>query len=248
MKATLLLAALLTSSLLAEEKPDYTKMKAEQIFAQLCSSCHGEDLSNGVGGSLIDGEWKHGSSDVELMKSIKDGNSQLGMTAFGTILDDRQIRSLVIHIREKEKQAKERGVRHPKPELGKVTQTQHEDYKIEMVVASGLKDPWAITFLPDGRKLVTEKAGRLRVISAAGQLLPEPVKGTPQVIEHGQGGMMEVPRLRRWQPGGRENEDDHLLRPWQNQGRRVGRAGADLEGGAEILHRCRSALWHAHRL
>lgn len=183
---------LLVPPLLAQEKPDYSKMKADQVFDQLCSSCHGKDLNAGVGGSLVDGEWKHGSSDADVMKSIKEGNPQLGMTPFGTVLDDRQIRSMVIFIREKEKQAKERGMNFPKPEPGKVTKTQHEDYKIEMVVEEGLKNPWAIAFLPDGRKLVTEKAGRLRIIEADGKLNPEPVKGIPTIIDHGQGGLMEV--------------------------------------------------------
>ena len=187
-----LLLPLLVPPLLAQDKPDYSRMKADQVFDQLCSSCHGADLSAGVGGSLVDGEWKHGSSDADLMKSIKEGNPQLGMTPFGTVLDDRQIRSMVIFIREKEKQAKERGMKFPRPEPGKVTQTQHEDYKIEMVVEEGLKNPWAIAFLPDGRKLVTEKAGRLRIIESDGKLNPEPVKGIPTIIDHGQGGLMEV--------------------------------------------------------
>ncbi len=192
MKRLLFLSPALVCPLLAEEQPDFSKMKADQLFAHLCASCHGADLSGGQGGSLTDGEWKHGDSDLDLMKSIKVGNPELGMTPFGAVLNDRQIRSLVIFIREKEKEAKERGVQYPRPEPGKVTETQHENYKIEMVVESGLKDPWAIAFLPDGRKLVTEKAGRLRIVDADGKLLPEPVKGTPPVIEHGQGGLMEV--------------------------------------------------------
>jgi glucose/arabinose dehydrogenase len=192
MTRALFLAPFFPALALAADGPDYSKMKIDQVFEQLCASCHGKDMSGGVGGSLIDGEWKHGGSDEDLLKSIRDGNAQFGMTAFKTVLDDRQIRSLVIHIREKEKQAKEKGIEFPKPEPGKVTKTQHEDYKIEMVVEDGLKNPWAIAFLPDGRKLVTEKAGRLRIIDADGKLLAEPVKGTPKVLEHGQGGLMEV--------------------------------------------------------
>ncbi len=176
----------------AQDQPDYSKLKAEQIFGQLCAGCHGADMSGGQGGSLIDGEWKHGSSDADLMRSIKEGNAQLGMTPFGTVLDDGQVRMMVIYIREKEKDAKQKGTSFPKPEPGKVTTTQYENYKIETLIESGLKDPWALAFLPDGRKLVTEKAGRLRIIEGDGKLNPEPVKGTPAVIEHGQGGLMEV--------------------------------------------------------
>ena len=59
-------------------------------------------------------------------------------------------------------------------------------------VASGLAHPWGMTFLPDGRALVTERPGRLRMISAEGELLPEPVEGTPEVWAQGQGGLMDV--------------------------------------------------------
>lgn len=58
-------------------------------------------------------------------------------------------------------------------------------------VASGLDHPWSIAFLPDGRVLVTERPGRLRVIAPDGRLLA-PVKGTPEVWASGQGGLLDV--------------------------------------------------------
>ena len=56
-------------------------------------------------------------------------------------------------------------------------------------VAEGLANPWGLAFLPDGRMLVTEKPGRLRVVSAAGAL-SEPVAGLPEVDARGQGGLL----------------------------------------------------------
>ena len=58
-------------------------------------------------------------------------------------------------------------------------------------VASGLQNPWAVAFLPDGRFLVTERPGRLRVISADGQVQPA-VQGLPEVAAGGQGGLLDV--------------------------------------------------------
>jgi glucose/arabinose dehydrogenase len=58
-------------------------------------------------------------------------------------------------------------------------------------VAGGLDHPWSVAFLPDGRMLVTERAGRLRVIRDA-SVDPEPVAGLPAVTPHGQGGLMDV--------------------------------------------------------
>jgi aldose sugar dehydrogenase len=64
------------------------------------------------------------------------------------------------------------------------------DYRIE-TVAKGLEHPWSIAFLPDGRMLVTERAGRLRVI-ADGRLQDAPVRGVPEAYVRSQGGLFEV--------------------------------------------------------
>jgi glucose/arabinose dehydrogenase len=58
-------------------------------------------------------------------------------------------------------------------------------------VVRGLDQPWGLAFLPDGRMLVTEKGGRLRIVQD-GKLDPQPVAGLPPVTVHGQGGLMDV--------------------------------------------------------
>lgn len=68
-------------------------------------------------------------------------------------------------------------------ELGRV------DYE---VVAQGLEHPWSLAFLPDGRFLVTERPGRLRIVEADGRLHPEPVTGLPFIEASGQGGLLDV--------------------------------------------------------
>jgi len=59
------------------------------------------------------------------------------------------------------------------------------------VVASGLEQPWGLALLPDGRWLVTEKPGRLRIITAEGAI-SAPVAGLPAVDAKGQGGLLDV--------------------------------------------------------
>ena len=59
------------------------------------------------------------------------------------------------------------------------------------VVASGLEHPWGLALLPDGRWLVTERPGRLRIITAEGAM-GEPVAGLPAVQARGQGGLLDV--------------------------------------------------------
>ncbi|PTM42044.1 PQQ-dependent sugar dehydrogenase [Bosea sp. 124] len=58
-------------------------------------------------------------------------------------------------------------------------------------VAGGLENPWGLAFLPDGRMLVTERPGRLRLVGADGKLSP-PIAGVPNVAARGQGGLLDV--------------------------------------------------------
>jgi glucose/arabinose dehydrogenase len=63
-------------------------------------------------------------------------------------------------------------------------------FRVE-TIAQDLAFPWSLAFLPDGRALVTERAGRLRVI-ADGKLIDKPVSGVPRAFVEGQGGLFEV--------------------------------------------------------
>lgn len=56
--------------------------------------------------------------------------------------------------------------------------------------AAPLEHPWSLVFLPDGRALVTERPGRLRIVERDGTLIDEPVAGLPAVHDAGQGGLM----------------------------------------------------------
>ncbi|CAN5724973.1 PQQ-dependent sugar dehydrogenase [soil metagenome] len=69
--------------------------------------------------------------------------------------------------------------------------SEKHTYRIE-TVAEGLRNPWAMEMLPDGRFLVTEKPGRLRIIGADGKLQKEPVANVPEVVSRNQGGLLDV--------------------------------------------------------
>jgi glucose/arabinose dehydrogenase len=60
-----------------------------------------------------------------------------------------------------------------------------------VVVTKGLEHPWAVEPLPDGSLLVTEKPGRMRIVSAKGQL-GRPIAGVPKVDARDQGGLLDV--------------------------------------------------------
>ncbi len=59
------------------------------------------------------------------------------------------------------------------------------------VLASGLENPWGGGFLPDGRLLLSERAGRARLMAPDGSLSP-PLPGLPEVVAEGQGGLLDI--------------------------------------------------------
>lgn len=69
--------------------------------------------------------------------------------------------------------------------------TQEHSFRI-VKLAETLEHPWGLAFLPDGRMLVTERPGRLRLVGRDGKLEPRPVAGLPEIAEHGQGGLLDV--------------------------------------------------------
>src|SRR6185503_6109611 len=78
----------------------------------------------------------------------------------------------------------------PLPSLPQVYETAVQKIRVS-TVATGLANPWSLTFLPNGDMLVTERAGRLRIIRG-GILDPQPIAGVPQVRAAVLGGLFEI--------------------------------------------------------
>ena len=90
------------------------------------------------------------------------------MAPFKGTLDDQQIWQLVAYIRTTAANLKDKPVFVPDPN-NQIIKSERQTFRIE-VVAPGLETPWGLAFLPDGRLLVTERPGRLRIIEK-GKLL-----------------------------------------------------------------------------
>lgn len=76
------------------------------------------------------------------------------------------------------------------PEPNGIIRSEEADFRVE-TVAEGLDSPWGMVKLPDGRFLVTERSGQVRVIEN-GKLLPDPIEGIPSVRAVGQGGLLDI--------------------------------------------------------
>ncbi len=162
----------------------------EELYQQYCMSCHGEDLTGGLGGSLIDASsWKVVGENTSFIEYVKMGNPSFGMPAFEEALTEPEIRSLQIYIDEmRQRASRETGMPLVHKE-GEVFMAGGHNFRLETVV-DGLALPWSIAFLGQDKALITERSGSLRVWSKG--KLSEPVEGTPEVVARGQGGLLEV--------------------------------------------------------
>lgn len=162
---------------------------ANDAYARLCASCHGAALEGGKGPSLR-GPLKHGDDAAALAHAITAGFPLTGMPATGDALTPDNVTALVVYLRE---QRHNQVIPGPAAALDQqlIRHSEKHDYRIEALVQDGLQVPWSFDWLPDGRILLTERIGRLRVIKD-GKLLPEPIAGIPEVIERGEGGLMAV--------------------------------------------------------
>lgn len=164
----------------------------EKMWATSCASCHGEKAQGATVPSLLTKEKREVALIRPFFDTIKGGTPTLKNHAFGAgdkALTDIQVYSLVAYIREMQENARVNGGEIPKAVDG-VYHSQYHDFRMETVVKSGLDTPWAIEFLPDGRMLITNRPGTL-VVTKDGTALTV-VKGTPEVVNDGQGGLLDV--------------------------------------------------------
>lgn len=147
-------------------------------------------MTGGMAPSLLDDVWKSGGDDASISKSIKEGSVAAGMPPMAKALSEQEIRAMVIFIREEGAKFKREQSTFARPAANTVVRSELHAFKLETVV-SGLDVVWGMDFLPDGRMLLTEKAGRLRIVDH-GTLVPEPVGGVPAVWPKGQGGLLDV--------------------------------------------------------
>lgn len=151
---------------------------------------------NGEGGgggtkTLLTKEAFDQKNDRKFYDAIANGVPNMGMEAYKSTLKAPEIWALVVHIRELQAKALRAEFGSPKATNGVYPGKGHS-YSIETVVETGqgLKTPWACDWLPDGRMIVTNRPGTVHMVEG-GKVGPA-IEGTPDTVEIGQGGMMDV--------------------------------------------------------
>ena len=163
-----------------------------QLYNDTCAKCHGQNAEGGGGGtkSLLTVDKFDQKWDKPFFEATRKGVPEMGMEPYGDTMSDEEVWALVVHIRELQNKTL-RPQTAPKPVAG-VYATQHYKYRIETVIKEdgGLKTPWCIDWLPDGKMLVNYRPGYMCVFDNGNNL--GKVEGLPPSTEIGQGGLMEV--------------------------------------------------------
>ena len=160
-----------------------------QTYANICAGCHGTTITGGRAPTLFDDVWHFGGDDASIRQSIMEGRAGTEMPPFKSMFKEEEITGLITYIRAQAEATKTSTARAQNP-AGQILKTEKHAVKMEVVVDK-LEAPWGMAFLPDGRLLVTERPGRLRIIDH-GTLVEKAIEGTPTVWTQQDGGMLDV--------------------------------------------------------
>jgi glucose/arabinose dehydrogenase len=160
-----------------------------ELAQQYCTSCHGQGMTGGRAPSLLSSEWirSHDAHDIEHV--IQSGIPKNGMPSFSKTLSAEQISSLANFIASIQRFASIQAQKAVASLDHKVFDSELEKFSVE-VLASNLDVPWSFAFLPDGRILVTERPGNLRLIDHG--KVSDPIVGTPTVWARQDGGLLSM--------------------------------------------------------
>ncbi|MDW7695761.1 PQQ-dependent sugar dehydrogenase [Flammeovirgaceae bacterium SG7u.132] len=166
-----------------EQVVDSATIRSAAIFAQHCSSCHGQQME-----AFADRKWLHGKELDSIKVSITEGYAEAGMPAWSALLDSQQIGELAQYIRTGIENVERYGFTE---ETLDSDTFELEDITVHLdTVFSGIKSPWHMNWLPNGDMLVAAKEGELHRVGQDGQSVQ--ITGLPVIKSKGQGGLFEI--------------------------------------------------------
>lgn len=182
--------------------------RGQVIYTEHCESCHGANMEGGQAPSMADEIWEYGGTNEDIRRIVTEGLEDVGMPAFGDLIQGEPLSDLVTYIRRG-------GSGKTTAPVDDVPSVQ-DQVKIENW-ATDLDEPWGVHFIADDAALVTEKSGKLWQVTSDSR---REVKAIPASVDKGQGGLLDVATDPDYADNGwvylsfsaaAENDDDLLM-------------------------------------
>ena len=159
-------------------------LQASELYNTHCASCHGKNLSGGLGPSLIAPTSNSPISAEAIAKTINNGITDTAMPAFKSTLTDADVRALVIYIQEQRNDGKSDTAK----KAGAKRSLSGKDFSLT-TVAQHDGQLWSMTFIDNDNALFTQVDGGLYLLKK-GKL--RAIKNSPLGWAQGQGGLLDV--------------------------------------------------------
>ena len=154
----------------------------EKIYTQYCASCHGEKVE-----AFVDRKWKHGNTKAELIASISNGYSDMGMPTWKETLSKKDIEKLADLIVENLAGVEQ--YKFANKPSSNVFSSEGMTVSLD-TIATGFDSPWGFAQLPNRDFLISDRSGTLYLVDQKRNKTA--IKGTPEVMAKGQGGLLDI--------------------------------------------------------
>lgn len=156
--------------------------KPEKVFSQYCSGCHGEKIE-----AFVDRSWKHGTTKQQVVASITNGYTDLGMPAWKGVVSAKDINLLADEITKYIGKVNDYKVSN-KP-TSNIFKSENMTVSLD-TIATGFESPWGFAQLPNGNFLITDRVGVLYLVDSKRNKTI--INNAPNVLAEGQGGLLDI--------------------------------------------------------
>ncbi|MFA9391744.1 MAG: PQQ-dependent sugar dehydrogenase [Prolixibacteraceae bacterium] len=185
----LILLVIVFNTLASCESPKKESNSAALNYLDYCAGCHGFKLEK-----FVQKDWMFGESNADLISSIKEGRSKMGMPGFSKTFTDKEIEALAVYVKNGIPTLSDTTTIIP---VSPINTSEELSFVVDTVV-SGLNIPWGLEFLPNGDLLISEREGILYRFSNG---VLHKIEGLPEIFVTGQGGLLDL----RLHPNFKEN-------------------------------------------
>ncbi len=159
-----------------------SEKRIRKIYADNCSGCHGQQME-----AFVDRKWKYGTTKDSIIRSIKYGSPDFGMPAYDSALRNKDIEKMALMFVKFIKETDD--FRPASKPVSNVFSSAGITVRLD-TIATDLLSPWGFAQLPDGNYLITDRTGQLYHVDHNRN--KKLIKGTPQVLAEGQGGLLDI--------------------------------------------------------